>query len=134
MQITFDTAALTDEDRALLLAVLSVDSAASGDKPESRKVADKILDEQKPKKAAPKKVAPKAEEPEEPEEEQDDDEDEDLLGSDGPTLADAVKKATALISGGSSAKVRAALKKVGAPRVSELQEDQVAEFLAALDD
>lgn len=48
-------------------------------------------------------------------------------------LSVAVARATALVSEGKSTEVKAALTAVGAKRVSELSEDQVASFLAALE-
>lgn len=67
------------------------------------------------------KAAPAAEEPAEEE-------------ATGPTLEDAVAKATELVGEGEAAKVKGALAQFGVKRVSELEESQVAEFLAALDE
>lgn len=50
----------------------------------------------------------------------------------GPTLDDAVKKATELVSAGQKDAVKAALAKAGAGRVSELSGDQIATFLGEL--
>jgi hypothetical protein len=51
-----------------------------------------------------------------------------------PTMADAVALATKLVSNGDAAKVKAALSDAGAKRVSELDEDKIAGFVAALSD
>ena len=48
------------------------------------------------------------------------------------TLADAVATATTAIQAGKSAVVKAALKSVGATRVSDLKGDKIAGFIAAL--
>jgi hypothetical protein len=55
----------------------------------------------------------------------------DLIGS--ATVADAVALATKMIADGESVKVKAALKDVGAERVSTLELDQVPGFMSALD-
>lgn len=59
---------------------------------------------------------------------------EDLVGGDAPTMADAVALATKLVSAGQSAKVKEALADTGAKRVSELSDDAIAGFVAALSD
>lgn len=75
---------------------------------------------------APAKKAAAAPKPEpEPEE--------DLLGTDdGPTLEDAVKRATELVAGGKAAEVKAALAAAGVKRVSELSGAKISTFLDAL--
>lgn len=52
--------------------------------------------------------------------------------SDGPSLDDAVARATELVAEGRAADVKGALANFGVKRVSELEESQVAEFLEAL--
>jgi hypothetical protein len=49
-------------------------------------------------------------------------------------MADAVALATKLVSAGESAKVKQALADAGAKRVSELSDDAIAGFVAALSD
>lgn len=53
--------------------------------------------------------------------------------STGPTLQDAVDRATELVSDGRAADVKGALANFGVKRVSELEESQVAEFIEALE-
>jgi hypothetical protein len=53
--------------------------------------------------------------------------------SEGPTLEDAIARATKMVSEGQTAAVKAALSSVGAKRVSELEADKVPAFLDALD-
>lgn len=75
--------------------------------------------------AAKKAAAAPAPDPEqEPEE--------DLLGTDAPTLEDAVKRATELVAEGKAAEVKAALATAGAKRVSELSGAKIQTFLDAL--
>lgn len=77
-----------------------------------------------PKKAAPKKAALGAAAPE-PEPEADEDE--------GPTLEQAIEKATELVSEGRAAEVKGALKELGiSKKVSELEGDEIAQFLEAV--
>lgn len=57
---------------------------------------------------------------------------EDLLGTEGPTLEDAVKRATELVAAGKAAAVKAALAGAGVKRVSELSGAKIATFLDAL--
>lgn len=78
-----------------------------------------------PAPAAKKAAAPKAEATPEPEAEEE-------TSTDGPTKEDAVALATKLVSNGEAAKVKAALGEVGAKKVSEIPEEKVAEFVAAL--
>lgn len=82
--------------------------------------------------AAAKKPAKKVVEPE-PEEE-----DEDLVGGDaededeGPTMEDAVRIATELVSSKQAPKVKAALADAGVKRVSDLKPKDIAGFVNAL--
>jgi hypothetical protein len=79
--------------------------------------------------AAKKTAAPKTEKVEEPaDDEPADDADEPAAN----TLEDAVALATKMVSAGDAAKVKAALNSVGAKKVSEVPEDKVDEFIAAL--
>lgn len=72
----------------------------------------------------PKKAAKKAAAPVEPEEE----------GTDGPTMEQAVEKATELVTEGRAADVKGALATFGVKRVTELDESKLGEFLALLDE
>lgn len=78
-------------------------------------------------KPTPAKKAPAKKAEPEPEEE-------DLVGDKQAvrTKEDAIKKATELVSQGKTPQVKKALAAVGAKKVSEIQEDQVEEFFAAL--
>ena len=124
LQINIDTTeTLSEADRALLHALLG-DGKAAATPPEPK--AEKPVSA--PKKAAAKKSTPKpAPEPEEAEED-----DEDVLGTDAPTRADAVARATELVSSGKAAQVKAALNSVGAKRVSEVADEDIASFMDAL--
>ena len=117
MQITIDTSApLSDTDKAILALVAGT--------------ADTTI-VQEPAKVptpAPKKTpAPKPEPEPEPEVDEDGD-DEDLIGG-APTVQDAIDKATALIGQGKQALVKAALKAIGADRVSNIPASKAARFL-----
>jgi len=79
------------------------------------------------KPATKPKPAPEPE-PEEEEEEAD----EDLIGGE-VTVQDAIDKATELVGAGKQAVVKAALKAVGADRVSNIPESKAAAFIAALE-
>lgn len=95
--------ALSETDQAVL-AMLTGGDASPAAKPA--------------KKAAAAKPEPTAEE--------------DLLGGGEPTMADAVALATKLVSEGQADQVKEALGKVGAKRVSELTEDNIATFVNSL--
>lgn len=76
----------------------------------------------KPAKKAPAKAAAKAAEPdEEP-------------AADGVTLEQCVERAQELVAEGRSAEVKGALANFNVKRVSELEESQYEEFLAALNE
>jgi len=115
------TDGLTDQDKAILMALAGVESAGSA--PVSAPAASA------PAKAAAKsgKKAEKSAPAPEPEEE-----DEDLVGGDSPTMEDAVARATELVSSGQAAKLKAALNKAGAKKVSELKPGDIAAFLDEL--
>ena len=107
MQITIDTNNLSEMDINML-----------GFLAEQGEVAEVEETPEPPaKKAAPAKKA-------DPEPEAD---------GDAPTMSDAVAVATQLVSSGESTKVKAALAEVGAKRVSEMSEDDIPAFLAALE-
>jgi hypothetical protein len=106
MQITFDTNNLSGLDKQVL-GVLAGGVSAPAAKPTGAT---------KPSTGA-KTVKP------EPEPDND---------SDGATLEQAVALATKMVSNGEAAKVKAALTEVGAKKVSEIPEDKVDEFIAAL--
>lgn len=125
MQIHIDTDNLSELDITILDFILNevsedeADAPAPVETPKTSKTA----------KAAPAKAEPTpAAEPEAPAEPE-----EDLLGGgDAPTMSDAVAAATALVSSGGAAKVKAALAEVSAKRVSEMKDSDIPAFLAAL--
>lgn len=132
MQITIDTNNLSELDVAMLGFLAGQEATEApdeqgDDEPPAAPAAKANGDTKKAAaKAAP---APVVEEP-----------DEDLLGggdapepTDGPTMTDAVARATTLVSEGGAAKVKEALATVGAKRVSEMDEKDIPAFLAALD-
>lgn len=122
------TLPLSDEDHKLLASLLNEQTEPSQPAAEA------------PKRTRRTKAEPKVAEPEETPAEtvtEPADEEDVIGGSDddddeGPTLEDAVAKATALAADGKLAKVKAALAAVGAKRVSQLENDQIAAFLAEL--
>lgn len=88
---------------------------------------------EKPAPAAAKKAAAAKPKPApEPEDEPDEDEAEEESGEGGATVAEAKALASKMVSNGEAAKVKAALGEVGAKKVSEIPEDKVDEFIAAL--
>lgn len=111
MQITIDTAnPLTELDRGILRSLLS--DVTPVETPVEKPVR---------KKPGPK---PKAEAEAEAEAEADTDE--------GPTLNDAVNRATELLGEGKAAVVKKALKDLDVERVGKLEGSQIAEFLTAI--
>jgi hypothetical protein len=75
------------------------------------------------------------EEPEEAEVEVEEAEDDLLGGGETYTKEDAIKRATALVSGQKQAAVKKALAAAGAKRVSDLNDDEgIAAFMKSLDD
>jgi hypothetical protein len=122
VQITIDTNNLSELDVAMLAFLAGQETTEAPEEPD----ADEAPAAPAPAKAAAKKAPKAAAAPVEPE-------DEDLLGGTAPTMADAVARATVLVSEGGAAKVKEALAAVGAKRVSEMDEDKVPEFLALLD-
>lgn len=119
MHISIDTTEpLSDTDKQIL-SVLSGGAVAPAPAPVEKAAAPA-------KKAAAPKATPKAEEPAE------DDTAGDDSGDGGATLEEAVALATKMVSNGEAAKVKAALGEVGAKKVSEIPEDKVDEFIAAL--
>lgn len=134
MQIVINTEnPLSETDKAALRALI-------GDSVETPVSAPAAATPAKAaKKAAPKaeKAAPEPEPEAEPEGNDnagDDatDDGEDLVGGDGPTMEDAVALATKLVSSGQAAKVKAALSEVGAKKVSEVKDEDIATFVNAL--
>lgn len=132
MQITIDTANLSELD-IQVLAVLTGGATAAA--PTPAPAAEKAAP------AAKKAAAPKAEakaaktpEPEEAEDETDEPNVDEDTNADGPTKADAIELATKLVSNGDAKKVKSALAEVGAKRVSELTDDNVATFVGLLND
>lgn len=122
MQITIDTNNLSDMDIAMLAFL-----ADQGETVEDDDIPEPEPTPAKAEKAAKKAAAAKPEPTPEPEEEE-----EDLVGGEGPTMSDAIAAATELVSSGSAAKVKAALAEIGVKRVSELEEKDIATFLAEL--
>lgn len=105
MLITIDTSVALSETDLAILALLTGEEAAA---PTPAKKA-----------AAPaRRTAKKAAAPEPDEEDED-----------GPTLDDAVARATEMVGEKRTDEVKAALKKVKAARVSELKGAQIAQFL-----
>jgi len=126
MQITIDTNNLSELDVAMLSFLAENGEVAEETEPEAEAPAA-------PAKApAAKKAAAKAEAPAAPAAEPEG-EDDDLVGGDGPTMAEAIARATEMVSQGGSAKVKEALASVGAKKVSEMDEDKIPAFFAALD-
>lgn len=121
MQITIDTNNLSDLDKSVLALL------AGGAAPAAAPAAKATPAPAKKAAAAPKKEEP-VEEPEADEPDADEEQ-----GSDEPTIDDAKEKASALVSNGEAAKVKAALTAVGAKKVSEIPANKVAAFLAELD-
>lgn len=114
MQISFNTEELSERDRATL-AFIAGGSAAEKAAPAAAK----------PAAAKPAAAKPEPEPAAKPEP---------AAAEDGnPTMADAVARATELVGSGKAAKVKEALASLGAKRVSELEEDKIADFIAALD-
>lgn len=134
MNITFDTNNLSELDTAILSLLVGREAniaAATPAKAATPATPAKAAAPAPAKKAAAP-AAPKEEPAEVPtSEEAGDTGEEDLLGGQ-PTMADAVAAATQLVSSGGAAKVKAALATVGAKRVSEVAETDIAAFLAAL--
>ncbi len=122
MQIIINTP-LSPEDRDILAFLIgALDTPAPAKKAEQPVVA---------KKAAAAKPAAKPEPEDEPEDEAEVEADEDEAEV---TMEDATKAATKLVSSGDAAKVKAALTKVGAKRVSEIDgPDNLAKFVALLE-
>lgn len=124
MHISIDTENLSPLDYQVLALLGGVATAPKAE-------AEKATTPAAAKKATPAKktAAPKPAPAPEPEPEE---EDEDLVGGDdeGYSLEDAVSKATAMVADGQAAEVKAALTKVGAKKVSALEGDQIAAFMA----
>lgn len=114
MQVIIDTNNLSDLDLAMLGFLAERGAEGEG----GEEIEAPATEE--PAAAKPAKAKATKAEPEE-----------DLVG--GPTLSDAVAAATQLVSKGEAAKVKEALAKVDAKRVSEIDPAKVADFLAALE-
>lgn len=119
MQIIInDTNELTELDFRMLQALVGVEASSSPVSQPKAKTAP-----------APKvKAEPVAEEPE-PVAEEPEPETEPVAEV---TMKDAVALATKLVSDGQAVKVKAALGKLGAKRVSELTDEDVPKFVASL--
>lgn len=117
---------LSDDDRDLLrlLAGGAAPAAAAEKAPSAPEKAAPA-----PRKASAKKPAKVAEpEPEDVEE----DVEEDAPAAADVTREDVVARATELVSSGKAAQVKAALKSVGAGRVSDVEDDDLATLMDAL--
>lgn len=112
--LTIDTTQpLSDTDRLILQALLGQESPSAA--------TETSQGAQAPATASKAKKAPK------------DDAGDTSEGPNPDLLAEAVHRATALIDEKKGAKVRAALKKAGAVKVTELTDDEsIRKFLAAL--
>lgn len=119
MHISIDTANLSPVDYQVLALLGGVATAPAAEAEKATTAA--------PKKTTPAKKAAAAKPAPEPEPE-----DEDLVGGgdDEYTLEDAVAKATAMVADGQAKEVKAALESVGAKKVSALEGDQIAGFMA----
>lgn len=128
MILNIDTSQpLTLTDRTILAALLNGSGTTSGNITYVSGVSvvgagetvDPKVEESKPeprKRTSRPKTAEPAEEP-----------------TDGNPMAEAVRRASALLSDNKADVVRAALAEAGAKRVGELTDEQVPAFLAALD-
>jgi hypothetical protein len=136
MQITIDTSKLSELDINMLSFL--ADQGEVAEEPAPQATA--------PKRASRKKAAAKAEvaaapevaaEPEPaaaaPEPAAAEPEPEAAAEDEAPTMSDAVAAATKLVSSGQASVVKDALAVVGAKRVSEMGEANIATFLAALE-
>lgn len=129
MQIIIDTANLSELDINMLAFL-----AENGEVAETEE-AEETPAPAPAKKTAAKKTAAKKPDPEpEAEEEADEPEETEAEDDDAPTMSDAVAAATQLVSSGQAAKVKEALATVGAKRVSEIEEKDIAAFMAALEE
>ena len=119
MQITIDTAVpLTDLEKTIIGVITGTTLATAT-----------IVEEPAKKPASKPASKPKPEPEPEPEADEDD---EDLIGGE-PTVEDAVAKATEFVNSGKQAAVKAALKAVGADRVSNIPASKAGAFLEALE-
>lgn len=125
MQIVIDTESLTEADVQILGVLVKQYEKTDEAEPEKPKAAAAKAAPVIDKKAA---AAPPVKEEPEPQTETE----EDVLGG-GPSLQDAIKRATDMVAAGKIAHVKAALAAVGAAKVSQLPEDKVSEFWAKLD-
>lgn len=123
--INIDTASLTTIEAGVLAALSAKqDLVFHGSDPVAK--ADPAPKAAKAPKPVPDPTVEPVREPEQPEE--------DIVGTDAPTLEDAVARATVLVSEGKAASVKAALATAGAKRVSELSKPAaIKAFLDALD-
>lgn len=120
MHISIDTANLSPVDYQVLALLGGVATAPKAEAEKATTAAPAAKKATPAKKAAAAKPAPEPEP-----------EDEDLVGGDDEfTLEDAVAKATAMVADGKAAEVKAALNEVGAKKVSGLEGDQIAAFMA----
>ena len=140
IQITIDTTTLTTEDAAVLAALLpGVKPAATETLKTPAPVAKPVAKATPAAKPVAKPVARPAakatpvEEPVAEEEPAIEEQEEDVVGVAAPTMADAVERASKLVSQNKTAGVKAALTDIGVRRVSELKDDQIKEFLDAVE-
>lgn len=139
INLSINTAEMTDEDRALLRALAG--DKAEGETAAVIQMADRKAEQEAA--AAPetprrtrrtrKAAAEPVEAPADADDDSSSDEDDDLIGGDDePTLDDAVARAKELVQSGKGSEVRKALKETGASRVKDLEGDDIATFLAAV--
>ena len=116
-------------------AIVELADPTTGEKTEPTPPDTKPAPARTRARAAAKPVEPDTEEvADEPEaDEPEADAEEDVLGTDGPTMQDAVNRASELLHTGKTAEVKAALAALGAKRVSELKPAQIAPFIESLD-
>lgn len=128
MQITIDMSSpLTDAERAVLAVLAQPDSDRQPANEE--KAPAKRRRKQKPK----EELEAAKSEPEAPAEEPEPEAAEDDSGSaEEDPMAKAVELATELVSSGKAAEVKAALTDLGVKRVSELDDDNVGDFIEAI--
>lgn len=147
MHVAFDTAELTAQDLKMLSilvegndwpavtpppAVAEAPAAKVNDTPVAKPAPAKKAPAPKPEPTPEPAEAPSPEPEPEATAEATPEPEEDLVGAEAPTMADAVAAATKLVSSGNAGKVKEALASVDAKRVSEVQADKIAAFLAAL--
>lgn len=136
MYISIDTDNLSPHDATILRALAdsltpSGSAVVQADRKAEQAAAPAVVKAAPAKKAAAAKPAPEPDP--EPEAEAAEPEEDLIGGGEALSLDDAVSKAQDLVTSGKSAVVKKALAAVGAKRVGELEQSQIADFVAALD-